>query len=112
MIDPNNLKKYIAFIPLGDNAELHQLPLNFDMQSAYIMASELLGTDYAETHEVTTNEYGAVVKMTAFTRKQGEGEPINQHVTDQFMEKFNVLVFFEGDCVLYVEPAFVESAGL
>ena len=107
MIDPT--KKVLIFVPLIGETEVHNIPMNFTRNSMRLMASEILGTEEAWEHEVGVDDNG-VMRCYVYTLNQDGELGHNTTVCDTLVMAMNTLTYFEGDCVIALEPSYLEVA--
>lgn len=97
--------KCLVFTPVEGENEVHLLPNNFDAESMHSMASDILGTESSEQHDLGTDSLG-VMRVIIYTLIQDGSKPLNTQVIDGMVLGFDTLVAFEGDCVVGIVPNF------
>ena len=106
---PDPTKKVLIHITVDGEVNMHQWPGATPDAMMWEIASDLLGTEKAIRHEIETG-WDHLVRARLYTMKQGEGLPLNQHLTDGVMEGLEVLMYIEGDAVLSLNPSWLEVA--
>ena len=106
-VDPT--KKVLIYVPVEGSPEVHSVPMDFSRASVRSMAADMLGTEQALEHEIGVDDMG-VMRCYVYTLNQDGELEHNTTVCDTLVMAMETLTYFEGNCVVALEPSYLEAS--